>query len=302
MTRTDTDRYGRLVPRASVRPCLSVFTRVLFLALGVACLGEEDVEKKIAKKLDEVRTQAGAGFIVEREGVFIVAGNLPRGQFDGIVANTIRRTASALWASYFTKKPDYPIVIWLFADDKTYRDGAKRLFGDTQVSHFGYYRPWDHTMVMNVGTGTGTLVHEMTHALLKPDFPDCPTWFEEGLASLHEQCQLLSTSIKGLVNWRLPGLQKAIAAGKLVPLGNLIATTTAEFRGPNEGIHYAEARYLVLYLQHKGLLARFYKQFRNGVKADPTGAKTLVAVTGKSLPDLEREWVEWVKTLRFPEQ
>lgn len=105
------------------------------------------------------------------------------------------------------RKPDYPIAIWLFADDRSYRDGAKRLFGDTRVSHFGDFRPWDQTMVMNVGTGTGTLVHELTHALLKPDFPDCPAWFEEGLASLHEQCQLLPTSIRGLVNWRLPELE-----------------------------------------------------------------------------------------------
>lgn len=276
-----------------------MFVGALALGWAVACLAGEGIEKKVAKKLDEVRTQAGAGFIVERDGLFVVAGNVPRREFDGIVAHTIRRTAEALWASYLTKKPDYPIVIWLFADDKTYRDGAKRLFGDTNVSHFGYYRPWDQTMVMNVGTGTGTLVHEMTHALLKPDFPDCPTWFEEGLASLHEQCQLLPASIKGFVNWRLPALQKAIEAGKLVPLGKLVATTTNEFRGANEGLHYAEARYLALYLQQKGLLARFYKQFHDGVKKDPTGAKTLAAVTGKAIPELEKEWVAWVKTLRF---
>ena len=279
-----------------------MFISALVLAWVVACAAGEEGEKRVAKKLDEVRTQAGAGFIVEREGLFVVAGNVPRGEFDGIVAHTIRRCANALWASYFTKKPDYPIVIWLFADDKTYRDGAKRLFGDTQVSHYGYFRPWDQTMVMNVGTGTGTLVHEMTHALLKPDFPDCPTWFEEGLSSLHEQCQVLPTSIKGLVNWRLPALQKAIAAGKLVPLEKLVATTNAEFRGANEGLHYAEARYLVLYLQEKGILARFYKEFHDGVKKDPTGAKTLAAVTGKSLPELEAEWLAWVKTLRFPER
>ncbi|MBM4041746.1 MAG: hypothetical protein FJ290_24885 [Planctomycetes bacterium] len=278
-------------------------TVALALAIArVACLAGEEAEKKVAKKLDEVRTQAGAGFIVERDGIFIVAGNVPRIEFDGIVEHTIRRAANALWASYFTKRPDYPIVIWLFGDDKSYRDGAKRLFGDTQVSHFGYFRPWDQTMVMNVGTGTGTLVHEMTHALLKPDFPDCPTWFEEGLASLHEQCQLLPNGIRGFVNWRLPDLQKAIAAGRLVPLEKLVATTTGRFRGANEPLHYAEARYLVLYLQHKGLLARFYKEFHAGVKKDPTGAKTLAAVAGKTLGELEGEWVAWVKTLRFPER
>ena len=271
---------------------------LLFGCVAV-CHAGEDAEKKIAKKLDEVRAQAGAGFTVERDGLFVVAGNVPRREFDGIVAHTIRRCSEALWASHFSKKPEYPIVIWLFADDKTYRDGAKRLFGDTNVSHSGYFRPWDQTMVMNVGTGTGTLVHELTHALLKPDFPDCPTWFEEGISSLHEQCSVMPTALKGLVNWRLPALQKAIADGKLVPLTKLVATTTVEFRGANEALHYAEARYLAMYLQEQGLLQRFYKEFRDGVKGDPTGAKTLAAVTGKGIPELEKEWVAWVKTLRF---
>jgi hypothetical protein len=279
-------------------------TRVVALLLGlaVACLGGEDAEKKIAKRLDEVRTQAGPGFVVEREGLFVVAGNVPRAEFERIRAHTIRTCSEVLWRSYFTKKPDGPITILLFADDKTYRENAKRLFNDTNVSHYGYYRPWDQTMVMNVGTGTGTLVHEMTHALLKPDFPECPTWFEEGLSSLHEQCSVSPKALVGLVNWRLPGLQKAIKEGKLVPLGKLVATTNAEFRGANEGLHYAEARYLVMYLQEKGWLARFYREFRDNAKKDPTGAKTLEGVTGKAVADLETEWVAWAKTLRFPER
>jgi len=249
-----------------------------------------------------MRQQLGADYIVEREGVFLVAGNLPRARFDAIRDHTIRLCSEVLWRSYFTKRPDYPIAIYLFADDASYREGAARIFGDRSVSHYGYYRPWDQTMVMNVGTGTGTLVHELTHALLKPDFPDCPTWFEEGLASLHEQCSVTPAALTGLVNWRLPGLQKAIAAGQLVPLAKLVATTNAEFRGANEGLHYAEARYLVMFLQHKGLLPRFYRQFRDGAKEDPTGAKTLAAVAGKSLPELEVEWVAWVKALRFPQR
>ena len=277
---------------------LSCAIVALACSLAISFAGE-DAETKIAKKLDEVRAKAGEGFIVEREGVFVVAGNVSRARFEAIRRGTVKGCAEVLWKAYFTKKPDYPIVVYLFADDKSYRDGAKRLFGDTEVSHFGYYRPWDQTMVMNVGTGTGTLVHEMTHALMKPDFPDVPTWFEEGISSLHEQCSVRPTTLVGLVNWRLPALQKAIEAGKLVALEKLVATTTAEFRGANEGLHYAEARYLAMYLQKLVLLQRFYREFRDGAKKDPTGAKTLATVTGKGIAELEKEWVAWVKTLEF---
>ena len=278
-----------------------MFVSALVLAWVVACAAGEEGEKRVAKKLDEVRTQAGAGFIVEREGLFVVAGNVPRGEFDGIVAHTIRRCANALWASYFTKKPDYPIVIWLFADDKTYRDGAKRLFGDTNVSHFGYFRPWDQTMVMNVGTGTGTLVHEMTHALLKPDFPECPTWFEEGLSSLHEQCSVSPQRLVGLVNWRLPGLQKAIKAGTVPSFKDLAATTTDQFYNKDKGNNYAQARYLCYYLQEQGKLAEFYKEFRAGCREDPTGFATLKKVLGEEDMDaFKKKWEAFVMGLSFP--
>jgi len=252
------------------------------------------------RRLAAMRDRLGSGFLVEREGIFLIAGNLTPPVFERIRVQTIRLCAEAMWETYFQRKPDYPILICLFADDASYRHWAKDLFADTEVSHFGYYRPGDHTLVMNIGTGTGTLVHEMTHALIRPDFPSVPTWFDEGLASLHEQCQVAGDRIVGLVNWRLPELQKAIEAGRLVPLAALVATSDAEFRGEERGLHYAEARYLAMYLQQRGLLERFYRQFRDGHKGDPTGAKTLAAVTGHSLQELERDWVAWVKTLRFP--
>ena len=268
-------------------------------ATSALALGGQSVEERAEALVRQVRSRLDDTFIVEREGIFVVAGNLPRRQFESIRRWTIAAGGTALWASYCTKRPSEPVIIYLFADDKSYRAWAKRLFGDERVSHFGYYRPGDHAMLMNIATGTGTLVHELTHALVRPDFPQIPTWFDEGLASLHEQCRLGPRGITGLVNWRLPGLQRAIREGRLVPLAKLVATTEREFRGANEGLHYAEARYLVMYLQHKGLLRRFYREFRANVQKDPTGAKTLEALTGKTLPELQKDWLAWVRTLRF---
>jgi len=272
----------------------------LLACIAAMALGDEKLDKKVEAKLAEVKAKLDGDFIVEREGIYVLAGDLPRGQFDRIRQGTIRAASERMWQAYFDTKPDYPIVVYLFKDDQSYRGWAKKLFNDTKVSHFGYYRPWDQTLVMNIGTGTGTLVHEMTHALMKPDFPDVPTWFDEGLASLHEQCQIARETIVGLENWRLPGLQKAIDEKRLVPLEKLVATTRADFRGANEGLHYAEARYLVLYLQRQGLLRKFYREFRDGHKDDPTGAKTLARVAGKTLGELEKDWVPWVTKLRFP--
>ena len=61
---------------------------------------------------------------------------------------------------------------------------------------------------------------------------------------------------------------------------------------------YAQARYLCLYLQEKGLLHRYYDAFSAGVAADPTGYKTLVRVLGD--PDMARfetQWQAWALAL-----
>ena len=85
---------------------------------------------------------------------------------------------------------------------------------------YGYYKPQQRTLVMNISTGGGTLVHELTHALIDFDFPLVPDWFNEGLASLHEACHILpdESRIEGLTNWRLPGLQQAVAERRLPSL------------------------------------------------------------------------------------
>jgi len=187
----------------------------------------------------------------------------------------------------------------LFETQGPYRRLARKWFGDANAPYYGYFRH-DNVMLMNVGTGTGTLVHELTHALIKPDFPEVPSWFNEGLASLYEQCSLgADDTIKGHENWRLAGLQKAISAGKLRPFSEMIADPKF-YREDLLGVNYAQARYLMFYLQEKGLLVKYYQTFRNGVKEDATGLASLKRVIApQTLEEFEKEWRPWVMGLEF---
>jgi hypothetical protein len=230
---------------------------------------------------------------------FVIAGDGGAARLQRYRDGTILAAARALRATYFKKEPSAPILILLFESEAPYRRLAKQWFNDEDVAHFGYFRRSDHAMLMNVGTGTGTLVHELTHALMEPDFPEVPDWFNEGLASLYEQCSLDGDRITGHPNWRLPGLQKVLRAGTLRPLEALIKD--GEFYNEERtGINYAQARYLMLYLQEQGLLSRYYQQLRAGHKNDPTGLGTLKKLVGpKTLEQFEKEWRAWVLTLRF---
>ncbi len=229
---------------------------------------------------------------------FVVIGNLPAGRLGRIADGSVVRPAQAMWRSYFTRKPTDVITVYLFGDGASYRKGAKKLFNDTDLPHFGYYKPARRTMVMNINTGTGTLVHELTHALISYDFPRVPTWFNEGLGSLHEQCYVRPDRVVGAVNWRLPALQKAIADGKLRPLRELIGRD--DFYGARRGLNYAQARYFVMYMQHKGSLGKFYKDLRRRHADGGTSSEAVEAVFGKSVEKVEADCIKWVNGLRFP--
>lgn len=230
---------------------------------------------------------------------FVIAGNGSRAQLIAYRDHTILAAARALKATYFDQDPREPILILLFESEGPYKRLAARWFDHPNPPHFGFYLPHDRVMLMNVATGTGTLVHELTHALIAPDFPNVPGWFNEGLASLYEQCSLGPETITGHENWRLPGLQNAIRAGTLRPLAELIEDPEF-YRRDLVGPNYAEARYLMFYLQEKHLLREYYKQFRDHAADDPSGLKTLEKlIAPQDLDEFEKQWRTWVLELRF---
>ena len=232
-------------------------------------------------------------------GPFIIAGDCDRISLTAYCNNTVLAAQSALRRMYIDKDLDHPVLILLIETDGTYRRLSKDWLNEPNPSHFGFFQPRRHVMLMNVSTGTGTLVHELTHALVDPDFSNIPAWFNEGFASLFEQCTLNDGKITGLVNWRLPGLQSDIKANKLRPLRDMMNDNDF-YAADRVGINYAQARYLMLYLQEKGLLQKYYRTFRDHADTDPTGVKTLESLVGaEKFNEFENQWRKWVMTLRF---
>ena len=248
-----------------------------------------------------LRGRVPADFPIIRSDPFLVTGDVGEAKVRRLVERTIGPCTRALYHDFFEKRPDFVITTFLFGDDTSYRTWSKKLFGREPTTKFGYYLHTEQALVMNIATGSGTLVHEMVHPLMAVDFPQSPTWFNEGMGSLFEQCRVVEgPGLRGLVNWRLPILQRAVGTEKYISLDELLATGRPEFYGPNQGVHYAEARYLLMYAQERGLLKGLYRHFRSHVQEDPTGRLSLEAAFGKPLSEVESDWLTWTKTLRWP--
>jgi hypothetical protein len=251
-----------------------------------------------------VRRTAPAGFHVVVAKPFVVLGDEPAEVVAQRAEKTVKWAVDRLKQDYFTRDPDEIINVWLFKDDASYRTNALKLFGDTPTTPFGYYSAENRALVMNISTGGGTLVHEIVHPFMRANFPQCPAWFNEGLASLYEQASEKDGHIRGLINWRYKGLEADIKAGKLISFEKLTSLSDDEFYGgsansPNYSDHYAQARYLCFYLQEKGLLVKFYREYRDNVKTDPTGYKTLQRVLGaKDMEKFQKDWEKFILALR----
>ena len=257
-----------------------------------------------AQHVRALKPNVPPGFTTVIEPPFVVLGDEPPDVVRRHAENTVKWFCDRIRELYFAKDPPAIYDIWLFRNDTSYRKYSKELFGEERDTPYGFFSRAHGALVMNIGTGGGTLCHEMVHAFMPSNFPACPSWFNEGLASLYEQSGERDGRVIGLTNWRLAGLQKAIRAGELVSFKDLCATGSSTFYASSRGNNYAQARYLCYFLQEHDLLVKYYHAFVKNAADDPTGYETLKTVLELENDDemrlFQEQWEEWVLTLRFP--
>ncbi|MFT3868269.1 MAG: hypothetical protein QM715_07210 [Nibricoccus sp.] len=241
--------------------------------------------------------------LVEEPPFVIVSDQDDRGQ--NMAVQTVRWAVVRLKKDFFAKDPTETIDIWIFKNKKSYEHNTREVFHEVPISPFGYYSPKEHALLISIAQGGGTLVHEIVHPFMRANFPRCPTWFDEGLASLFEQCIDRKGHIAGEINWRLPGLQETIRAGKTLSFQELTALSPTEFYASDGNSeynkHYGQARYLCYYLQEQGLLVKFFKEFVANADKDPTGYATLQHVLGvDDMAAFQKKWEAFILALPAP--
>ncbi|MCK4234749.1 hypothetical protein KAX75_09990 [candidate division WOR-3 bacterium] len=259
---------------------------------------DEDFKKHL-EEIKELIPDEGFTIIIQKP--FVVIGNESPERVKYRSEKTVKWTVNMIKNDYFSKDPEDIIDIWLFKNKESYMKYSKEIFGDEPTTPFGYYSDYDKALVMNISTGGGTLVHEIVHPFMHSNFPECPSWFDEGLASLYEQCGEKDGHIYGYTNWRLEGLQDAIKNGVVPSFKKLTSMSSYAFYTKDKGTNYGQSRYLCYYLQEKGLLVKFYHEFYKARKEDPTGYNTLKKILDvEDMDDFKKKWEVFVLVLTFP--
>jgi len=249
--------------------------------------------EKLKKKLPST------DFTIVIQPPFVVIGDEPADSVREHSVNTVKWAVDRLKQDFFSRDPKEILDIWLFKDAASYERNAAILFGEKPTTPYGYYSSTDKALIMNISTGGGTLVHEIVHPFMEANFPAGPAWLNEGLGSLYEQCGEVNGHIHGFTNWRLPGLQAAIKARGVPSFREFTALSTNDFYNDDKGTHYAQARYLCYYLQQRGLLTKFYREFHAHHKEDPTGYQTLRQILGyRNMKVFQQNWEKYILGLQ----
>jgi len=249
-----------------------------------------ELNTRIKKKLS---SGGPHGFSIVIQKPFVVIGDEAQKVVKQRAEDTVKWAVDRLKQDFFTKDPDDILDIWLFRDEASYEKHTRLLFGDSPTTPYGYYSPSHKALIMNIGTGGGTLVHEIVHPFMEANFPACPPWLNEGLGSLYEQCGDIDGHIHGFTNWRLLGLQRAIEGKRVPTFKTLTEMSSSAFYNDDKGTNYAQSRYLCYYLQEKGLLVKFYLEFLGQQKQDPSGFQSLQKVLAE--PDMDVFKTKWEK-------
>src|SRR3989440_8030127 len=257
-------------------------------------------DSDFARHVDQLKKKLpSADYTIVVEPPFVVIGDESAEVVKDHSEHTVKWAVDRLKQDYFTKDPKEILDIWLFKDAASYQRNALALFGEKPSTPYGYYSSAHKALVMNISTGGGTLVHEIVHPFIEANFPACPPWLNEGLGSLYEKTGEVNGHIHGFTNWRLPGLQAAIKTNTVPSFKHLTSLDARRFYDDAKGTHYAQARYLCYYLQQRGLLINFYREFLARQKEDPTGYQTLQKILGSvDMNAFQQKWEKYVLALR----
>jgi hypothetical protein len=248
--------------------------------------------------LQKIKTKVTEQFSVLLMKPFVVVSDCSLTQTWFCVNGTMKPIVDLLQRDFFPKEPAEIITIWLFKDNESYRNNSMKLYGMSVDTPFGFYSRDHNVLIMNIATGTGTLIHEICHPLTEANFATCPPWLFEGLGSLFEQASFRDEQIKGLINWRLTNLQTLITTNSLPTIPELFSKTEKQFYDEDTADNYAQSRYLCYFLQEKGLLKKYLTTFRKNCLKDPTGLDTFTeTVEISDIAAFEKEWQEYIGEL-----
>ena len=254
-------------------------------------------------KINQFKNELGADYVTFISEPFVIYSNQTKQAAENYYNKYIKKTYELMFKQFMKIKPSKTLHIFLFKDSKSFKDKVKQIMGYNPDTPYGFFTSAKLALMMNISTGSGTLVHELVHSFAFFDFPDIPLWCNEGIASLFEGYSFFFVNddgkkveyLRGHKNWRYPIVWEGYEKNKLPMVVEFIHLDWQDFlNGEKSKYNKAYGRYLFYFLQENGWLENFYKKYRDAYAKNPDAQPVLEAVTGKTVDELDRMFKQWL--------
>jgi hypothetical protein len=240
-------------------------------------------------QLERLKQQYGEGYTyeIEEKRKLIFATNQSLEVLQRMKEHLFK-FADAQWEMLWDNKPSYYITI-ICPDRATFRKMARPGVG-------GWYNPGSKILVCgDIGL---TLNHEFTHSLHFADQEarrmSAPIYIIEGFATLFESSGFAGNKLKPrLISGRLNSLKPSVESGRHVPWEQFRVCRQAQYGG----FHYAQGRYMMVYIYKKDKLKKWYDTYCKTYNQDKSAKAAWEKVFKKGFGEIEQDWIAWVKAL-----
>ncbi|MBE2218979.1 MAG: hypothetical protein IAE90_12285 [Ignavibacteria bacterium] len=252
------------------------------------------------KVIDEHSKILPQGMSITKFRYFVVFSDLDEELTYKLIDTDMRYTIDAMSGNFTKKLPTTVTPIYLFGDFDKYKEFVLKNYdiAEDDISPYGFFKISKNVIVVRYVSWKGSILHEITHRFTRSDFPTMPSWFDEGFASLNEKSTFKEGKLVGEFSFRIIPLRRAIENNTYTSIEQMMKTDDEELYSRRSSFYYAQSRYLLMYLQEKGLLETYYKTFRDTYAEDETGISQLETLLDKPIGSINEDCLEYIKSFK----
>ena len=266
--------------------------------------------------MNELKALLGTTYTYLDRGDVLFSSDLEQKTFVRLTTQDFLLYSHILTRNYFTKTqkagakdPEIVMFVFLFKDRDSYIKGLRKMGLDIPVKDEGnfnavrngyfYKRGKRSAIIVNChddyAQGLSIYAHEITHSLIVKEFPDVPVWFNEGFATMVGHSRIVNSHLQFIPSGTRERLLLSLTKGDAIPLAKLLQSVNADFGNEKSGVYYEAAEQFCLFLHSRNQLMPVYRDLRDGGKKGADSASVVTRITGRPIPDLEKDWLAWVK-------
>lgn len=153
-----------------------------------------DLAADVRQRTEAARSTYGDAVPLRVESdLFVLVGAEKGVRFDE-AADLAQRGLDVYLGSFFARRPDRAVTVYVVRSAAAFAQLYGRL-GSGLENNLGAYSRSTRDIIVNVGPGSSSLLHELVHPLVQTDFPRAPSWSRRVLRrSSRSPCSTRSAS------------------------------------------------------------------------------------------------------------